>query len=314
MNARHIIAFLLTLAIFLTAAVHPSSAKMTLRAAEEEEPQLTPEEEREARDIALQFSERLKTKSDIGPVIDELFVSDFSERLRHSPSDSMPMAFLVKSLALTASRDELRRYYVAYMNFHLLVYRQIEVTMYLREQAGEDNTEWGPEDALTPEMINVLLSDPTIAEIAKELKEDEKDERGKEDDGNQPAQGGDSSQAAGATTQAEADDGEAPEDSEMHIIKNYRQLESVSLALEKTSELMRQRLAGLPSIPPKLLTGDEAQSQQDSSKPNLTSLPGEFYGYPKDTPVIHLDIMPFCFSLIKINGHLKILSATIHID
>jgi hypothetical protein len=319
MNARHIIAFLLALAILFTAAVHPSSAtSAAVVKEEEEETPLTPEEIVEARDVALRFNDRLKMTNDVGSVVDTMFVSDFSERLRHAPRERMPIAFLDRSLLPTASRDELRRYYVAFLNFYLLMYRLFEVTDKLREQAGgKDNTDWGIEHELTPQIINILMSDPVIAQLAKDLKEDEKDESAKEDDGSQPAKSGDSSQAASTATQADVANADDTADSEMQIIKTHKQLESVSATLEKAIVLMRQRLASLPAIAPEPSTGDAQESKHDSTEPYLPTIDGSFYGYyghPQGTRIIQIDALPFCLALVKTDGRLKILSAAIYVD
>jgi hypothetical protein len=318
MNARHIIAFLLALAILFPAAVHPSGAtSAAVVKEEEEETPLTPEEIVEARDVAQKFNDRLEMTNDVGAVVDTMFVSDFSERLRQAPRDRLPIAFLDRSLLQTASRDELRRYYVAFLNFTLLINRLSDVTDKLREQVGKDNTVQGIEDELSPQIINILMSDPIIAELAKDLKEDEKDESAKEDDGNQPAESGDSSQAQSAKTQDDSGNADHTADDEIQIIKTHKQLESVSSTLEKAIVLMRQRLATLPAIAPEPSTSEAEESQHESPTPYVPTIDGSFYGYygyPQGTRVIQIDALPFCLALVKTDGRLKILSAAIYVD
>lgn len=314
MNARHIIAFLLALAILFPAAVHPAGATSAAVVKEEEETPLTPEEIVEARDVAQKFNDRLEMTNDVGSVVDTMFVSDFSERLRHSPRERIPVAFLGKNLVQAASRDELRRYYVAFINFYLLTYRLSEVTVKLREQAGKDNADWGVEDVFTPEMLNVLTSDPIIAELVKEMKEDEKDESAKEDDRSQPATSGDSAQAPSAKTQADVANADDTADSEMQIIKTRKQLEGVSSTLEKAVVLMRQRLASFPAIAPEPSTAEAEKSQPEPPTPYVPTIDGRFYGYPQGTRVIQIDAQPFYLALVKTDGRLKILSAAVYVD
>jgi hypothetical protein len=311
MNARHIIAFLLVLAISLATAVHPSNARASLRTNSEDEPKLTPTEEREASDVARHFSERLKETNDVGPIVDEMFVSDYSERLRQSTLDSLPLAFLDKSLIAKISRDELRRYYVVALNFYLLANRLTERATALKKQADDDE-EVDLEDVITPEMMSVLLSDPTIAGFIQELKkDDEEDGRAKKDDSHQPAESGDSPQAASATT--EADDNNRTKTDEIGIIKDASALNGISGTAEKVNELMRKRLATMPAIAQASPDSEDADSQ-DSPKPDLTRLDEGEYGYPEGTQVIHVNVMPFCLYLIKTGGQLKILSASVYVD
>ncbi|MBD0325403.1 MAG: hypothetical protein ICV68_03175 [Pyrinomonadaceae bacterium] len=310
MNARHIISFLLILAISLATAVQPTGARAgSLRAAIEEELRLTAEEELEARELAARFMERFQATHDLGPIIDEMFVKDFTARLRQSPSGWLPWAFLDKSLVATASPVELRRYYVASMNFYVL-YGEISATAAkLRKQLEDDEDELAFYDVMTPEIINVLLSDPVIAELFKDMNKDEEDGTAKEEDGNQPSQGGDSTPSANPTT--EARDDSAPKKNEMGIIKTSHQLSGVSTTLEKTNELMRRRLASLPLVAP---SSDDTESQKYSPPFDPAILDEGEYGYPQGTQAIHVNLLPFSIHIIREQGQLKLLSVSIYVD
>ena len=61
-------------------------------------------------------------------------------------------------------------------------------------------------------------------------------------------------------------------------------------------------------------SGGDKESKDDLAKPDLTSLNEGEFGLPRGTPAIHLDILPYCLHLIKIDGHLKILSVSIYVD
>jgi hypothetical protein len=312
MNARHIISFLLIVAISLATAVHPQGAraKSLRRASSSDEARLRPDEELEARELAARFVERLKTTHDIGPIVDEMFVNDFTARLRQSPSGWLPWVFLDKALVTTASPVELRRYYVASLNFYSLFY-EISATMakFRKQVEDDDEDELKFEDALTPEILNVLLSDPVIAELAKDIKKDEKDATAKEEDGNQPSQGRDSTPSANPAT--EARDDSAAEKNEMGIIKNSPQLNGVSTTLEKTCELMRKRLASLPTVAP---GNDDTESRQAPPAFDPVSLDEGEYGYPQGTQAIHVNLLPFSLHIIRDQGQLKLLTVSIYVD
>ncbi|HEX7999773.1 MAG TPA: hypothetical protein VF528_15405 [Pyrinomonadaceae bacterium] len=311
MNARHIISFLLILAISLATAVHPEGTRAkNLRAvAFKDEVRLTPEEELEARELAARFVERLKTTHDIGPIVDEMFVNDFTARLRQSPPGWLPWVFLDKALVATASPAELRRYYVASLNFYTLFYEISRTVAKLRQQTEGDEDELDFHNALTPEILNVLLSDPVIAELAKDIKKDEKDATAKEEDGNQPPQGRDSTPPANPTT--EAGDDSAAGKNEMEIIKNSRQLNGVSTTLEKTCELMRKRLATLPIVAP---NNDDTDTRQARPAFDPVTLDEGEYGYPQGTQAIHVNLLPFSIHIIRDQGQLKLLTVSIYVD
>lgn len=313
MKAHRIISFLLVIAISLATAVHPSGVRASLRTDSEDEPKLSAQEAQEARDIATRFSERLNETNDFGPLVNELFVSDFSQRLRQAPTNSLPWALLDKKLIAQASPDELRRSYFAGMNFYALTFRLYEAAERQRMQATDENeSEVSFGDVLSPEVLGVLLSDPTLKKLVELANEEESNEHPKEDDSGQPAESGNPAQAEGAA--AEADNEDATEKDEIGIVKSLSQLDSILTTLEKANGLMRQQLASMLFISPVLLDVDESKHEPELQNLRLTTLDEGEYGYPKNTPVIHVDVMPFCLHLIRENRQLKIISALIYVD
>jgi hypothetical protein len=316
MRARITISLLLIIAVAITIAGRPSTESQSSRTASGDEQRLTPEEEQEARTLVEHFNERLQATSDIGPLVDEMFIKDFSERLRQAHAGGVFWVFLNKSVIASASSDELLRYYIASMNSFQLYFSLYEVLERSRKQSEDKEEELKPKDVLSPEIISVLLSDPTLAALVKEAEEEDEDDRAKEDDSNQSAENGDSAQAASTTAEAAATT--ATKKDENEIIKSVAQLNSISATLEKANELMRKRLASQLSILPTLLNNEDAEnqpgSQQDALRFNLTTLDEGEFGYPKGTQVIHVDALPYCLHLIRIDGQLKILSATIYVD
>jgi hypothetical protein len=78
------------ISLFLTLVALLAAAPARATAAEE----LTEDEAREARELAKQFEERISETGDVGPLVSDLFVADFAERLRHE-REQTPMKSLL---------------------------------------------------------------------------------------------------------------------------------------------------------------------------------------------------------------------------
>ena len=312
MKARLIIVLLLAVVMLTASPFHPASARISPRVDAEEESKLNPEEEREARELAARFTERWQTTSDFQQMMDEIFVQDFSERLWRAPTGEMPWCFLDKNVIAYAGRDELRRYYIASMNFYGLYFRLYEATEELR-QSSETDVESRATDVLSPEVMNLLLSDPTLAQLQRMYSEDYEHENTKEAESGQPAPSVDSSQAASATPQADGG-GSNEEASEEGMIKSLPQMNSYTTTLEKANELLRKRLASLTPITPTPANGDDTKSEKDSLEIYPTTLDEGEYNFHEGMPVVRLKLLPFTLTLIKTGGRFKILSAAIYVD
>lgn len=295
---RVLAAFLLVMT--LATSGHPLTARQNPPVFRAEEEQLSPEEEQEARTLVARFEERLLASNDFGQIAGELFVEDFSERLRRAPVNTIPWYFLDKSLIAYADPAALRRHYIAWMNYYGLVLRIYEVSKALKQQSEGNDDDAKIKEVITPEVFNLLLSDPTLAVFAHAMGGDEEYERAKGDESSQPA----------AAT-AEADPDGTTEADEAGVIRNVWQLNDVSSTLEKANELLRKHLAAMPSPPSGV---DEKKSRQKQQEIYLTSLDEDEYGYPTDTPVIQANTLGFCLQLIKRDGRLKILSVVLYVD
>ncbi|HWT01981.1 MAG TPA: hypothetical protein VN256_17160 [Pyrinomonadaceae bacterium] len=114
MKRRLLIIFLLVAAL---ANVTPAAAGSA--AGDTADEQLTAEEERETNELARRFIRRMGETNDVAPVADELFAADFLDR-HLGAADDEPLIFISRSLARRLARDEVRRYYVAGINFWYL--------------------------------------------------------------------------------------------------------------------------------------------------------------------------------------------------
>lgn len=311
MRMRLVTVWLLILAMISMAGGHPSGNGN--RRAGRQERILTPQEEEEARAIAQRFKERWQEKNDFGQIMDELFVHDFRERLWQVPHEELPWLLVDKKLFAYASSKELQRYYIAGTNFLGLFFNLHVAAGALRKQAKNSEDDLEMAEILSPEIIDVVLSNETFRKL-KDLSEEEgSDEQTKEDDDRQPAERSDSAPVAGATA-ATANMGQSTEQSEDAVIETLAQLNDASATLEKATELMRKRLADLSRKAPAKSAKSDKESESDAPDPSLSSFDEDRYGYSKDMPVIYIEVFPFYLHLVKIDGHLKILSASIGID
>jgi hypothetical protein len=167
------------LALLLTAApLRVTRAQADAPAAPGE---MTDEEEREARSLALRFMKRLRETDDFAPLVGEFFHEDFAERLRGAAlavpeggEDDFLFAF-DRAVLRRADAAALRRGYVAMMNFWnqeellgdaALDYANLECGL-----AGEKRPcGWGrhfqlQREAIPAEAFRVASGDPLFEEL-----------------------------------------------------------------------------------------------------------------------------------------------------
>lgn len=306
--------FSLLLVAALAAGARPSPAGLNAPAAPDDEQQLSPEEEREARALLARFKGRLRETNDFGPILDELFVGDFRERLWQVPRDWLPWGFLDELLAVNSDRAALRRHYLAWMNFYALVYKLSEAARALKKEAGGDGEdEVKAKDIFSPEIVEVLAGDPTLAKFSDAFT-DEEDERSAQRGDESAADNSPSEDARAAA--AGVDAGVEGGEDDGVLIRTPRQLEEVSSTLEKANELTRKRLAdmaaALPASPP--ASPGKEEGEEDSTPLSPETLDEDEYGFPAGTPVIHAEVAPFCVFLVRIDGRLRIMAVALYTD
>lgn len=278
---------ILTLAALATAFPLQSPPRPPL---DRDEEKLTPEEEREARQVAALFLKRWQETEDIGPLMEEFFVPDFADRLRHEPQ-VLYLAEIRRELLVTENRDELERHYVAMTNFVRLVFRLYEVHEAMGPSSEEQD---GPElyEVIPAGVWNLLRSNPTTyALLAEEMGEKI---RGQE----------------------EAQEEEMAKGEEAKTIKTIEQLHRLTATLEQASLLLRDHLKTLRSTLPAKEGSREEKGDADSHRaetsdplsPRLTILGSDFYDYPPGTRLIYFHILMFRVDLVRVGQHLKVLS------
>ncbi|MBA3806003.1 MAG: hypothetical protein H0X14_09875, partial [Acidobacteria bacterium] len=256
--------------------------------------QITPEEEREARELAALLTRRWRETEDIAPLINEFFVSDFADRLRHEP-ELFLFTELKEEQLTPEDRDDLLRHYIAMSNFLHLMVRVYEVHWPLAKSAKEGE-EPDLEKMLPANVLDVIKSDPTLSAIYAE-------ETGEK---------------------AEAPNQSEETSAEERSVNTIERLRGLTNALERAVALLRDYVKTLPSslTASELMMMKEQESDKDSEsaenddplRPHLHILSEDFYGYSSGTRLICINILPFHLDLVRAGQNLKVVSIYIQGD
>lgn len=179
MQARAVITLLLILCLCAT----PVEARPRL-AQEDASARITPEEEREARELAALFARRFRETLDIEPLMGEMFLDDFSRRLQYEAGKSPGFA-IEHNAASQLTEAEFRRFYVSFVNFGSLAIHVTYVGVSSGEVAvGDDvNDDAGNlrmEDIIPPEVAEAFKSDAEISAVLPFSKNVSLDDEGRE--------------------------------------------------------------------------------------------------------------------------------------
>jgi hypothetical protein len=289
---------------------------------------LTPEEEREARALAKDFIERLEKSEDVTPLVKDLYVTDFAERLRGDMDTVFPLA-ATPEVAAQLSSDEILHAYAASINCVFL--GAVHYMEILRRHANERAKRGEPrnsdadldvtiEELFPPKLIELIQSDPALAAmLAAEIKEQAEESATKED-----------SSLIEPSAPKEADrDEDSQKSSSPEAFLPFRSVEQMrhytSLA-EQGVALIRDHINSIPKEerPPALetwhklvndSTDEEVDANEDMIKPRLDTLTYEFRGYPAGTRLIDVTIMMFYMVMVRdADGGLKVLDFHLYLD
>jgi hypothetical protein len=296
MNLRTLIALLLTLVLtFSASGFQQSQEEETV--AKESDRKLTPDEEREARELAARFVKRWEETEDLGPLINEFFVQDFAERLHYEPQLLYFGEIKKDEKSILESSADLRRHYVAMTDFLRLLIRLQEIyAPILKSEEGQ--SEMDLKHLLPPGIWEVFRSNPTMkAVMSEELGEKAED-------------------------QSEVSDQGTEDQANPKVIKNLEELRQLTNTLEQAVTLLRAHLKTLPLtlsthetiINQQNNTQSSGSEEDDPLMPRAHLLNEDLYGYPKGTRVICLNIMLFHIDLVRVNDRLKVLSLYIQTD
>ncbi|HEX8775911.1 MAG TPA: hypothetical protein VF735_20225 [Pyrinomonadaceae bacterium] len=297
MKLRPLITLLLTVTLMVNATALAAQNEQDETPANKDVDKITAQEEREALELTARLTKRWQETEDIGPLIDEFYVSDFTQRLRHEPE----LIFLaqLKKEQLTPEADlDLRRHYVAVTNFLHLMLRLYAVHETIR--STDDERDVNVREIIPAEVWNVFESNPTL----KALMDEETGDK------------------ANGAAEPEGQQQETEDRAEEKGIKTIEQLRVLTTALEQAVVLLRAHIRTLPLTLPadELIRSKRSESDaytneadhENLLKPYSYTLGEEYYGYPAGTRLICASLLPFHIDLVRVGQHLKVLS--IHIE
>lgn len=301
------------LSLFLTLVTLLAAAPTRVSAATE----LTDEDEREARELAVSFVKRLREADDFGPPVKEFFTEDFEQRvkqfIRDAPPDDSEGGFPVpfdRALLLRAEAGELRRLYVAMMNFwnqldlmHRAAwdYAVVEYRTVGRDATDEHAEAWArhtevAKKAVPDEAFRVAESDPLLNMAFGLVRDDYSD----------------SDSGAGGEENLEEDKAKFKAVS----IHDAARLRSFVEKLERCVALMREGVAKLRSDAKSLaaahvVKGNAAAANSDEFKVyhlDDKTLEAAAFGLPSGALLIQARIFPFELAMTRVEGRLRILA------
>lgn len=276
-----------------------------------EEQGLTAEEEREAIQVAERFVKDFEEKNDPSSLIAELYVKDFDARLRRDPDSFIYLAKVEPEVIAKASDAELRRLYIASLNFiygNGLLYG---ISLYNHKlKGGADDGDDAPplREVLPPAVSAVLKSDPLMAALIAEDEENERERKGE------------TPSAQEQTT----DDGSGKEAlADGPEIRSLERLRAFLSTLERAAMLTREHLrtvqgpSGWKELSDALrVFGTEMDDDVgcEGLCPRVHTLKEEFFGSPKGTRLICVNVMAFHMDLVRTGGRLRILNVYMRDD
>jgi hypothetical protein len=300
----------LTLLLLVAATVQSASPPLVVEPgppAAPRETELAPEEEREARALAVRFMQRLKATDDFGPLVDEFFVGDFPERfkrlLKEKRVKDEDLGVFTLRVLLRASHNDLRRAYIALLNF----FNQNDL---LNDAAKSDVavangiSDWSElfspraetlrwkvtEDALTPEFFATVRSDPALVAFA------------------------------GLFLMPEAESNEAiAKELGGYRIRTLAQFRRSTARLEKCAGLMKAAVRKLRDAQKILGPPPQAISGRDRDKYLIykfwaSALESDSAGYPAGTHLVVARIFPFEMQMIRQGGQFRMLAVYPDLD
>ena len=297
-KGRTLIAKLLIVLLATTGcfAASPSAAQDFSDATE-----ITAEEKREVMEVAERFVRRMQETNDLSPLIGEMFVADYAERLRQQAVNVNESLFwMSKSVAVKASREEIARYSLALNNcaylggLLLLRYKLAHPEDEENERGDDEEAMAYFKKALPPDILQLSETDALLKGLFEEDAPTVGQVERSDADDDVPVQ------------QFDADDGE--------LIRSIEGLRGFTSTLELGAILARKHLGAL-SVKPSLMdrhkgANDEAnwEAERDRMKPRAWTLAKEFYGYPKDTRIFCANVLIYHMDLVRVDGKVKVLA------
>lgn len=278
-----------------------------------EERELSPEEESEAKELAVRLMKRLRETGDFGPVVSEFVVDDFAERLRKLARAEQPESeiFFVceREVILRAGDEDLRRVYVALLNFwhwqELLGdaawnYVKVEYKIDGRD-ALQDDGAWGrrrelQKAAIPREALRVAEGEPLLDAFMRFVRRDDDDPE--------------------AETEEEVEAQQAK--IRAAVVRDAARLRDFTDKLERCVALLREGAESLRSDLKSLAAAHVVSDNPDDYGPRPgdpfhvyhlegDTLRDDAFGLPEGTFLIRARIRPYEIAMARLDGRLQVL-------
>lgn len=261
---------------------------------------LTPEEDKEARQLVQAIEEGLQTNGDFAQLINKYFLSDFATRLKAEGANSFLFLTIEDSLTERLNSEQVLRSYTAQMTFLTLMFRHELNKRVSRHLAGkaDDNNDESLANMFPSNVKEVFMANPTYAKMFE-------DERRQEEQGQVE---GDSTPVSEASSK---------EDIKIETVEQlYSHLETVEQANAEFRLHLKTNSKMSWADGQKLLRQNrddenesDASQDTDSFELRVTKVERDnFYGYPKGTRIICTEVLAFHMDLIEADGHLQVLA------
>lgn len=312
MKYQRIVVALLQL-VLVTTATAQQPAKEKVR-------ELSVAEEREARALAEDFIARFEASGDIATLL-PMFTSDFRKRLRYVGGDlASPIAQINEAVINHASEEDLLRCYAESINFSYLVARHYGAALWLRKQAGRDDSDHHDhltfKDVLPAEVITLLQSDPVIRngflreEQASDSKNDDNESLSRES----PPDGSTQNESLSESTTSASQKSEPPDaEGEDYSIKTVAELNNYIRTLQQTNSILRKSARSLVTVNAVAKAFRELESAgkptaegEDLLNPRPFVLSDEWLNYPARQRFICIDALLFHMDLVRVEGRLQV--------
>ena len=159
---KHLVSSLIIICLLLSGEAAAQSIRRT------EKPQATSAEEKEARDLAIKFTLLFAEAQDLTPIIKDFYFTDFVERYKRSKTEALDAKHIdlyfapgleYSSQLLTADSKDWESFYIATNNFLLLGF------ISGLKAYSNDTRDLGASDLYPPEVIDLLHTNPTLANM-----------------------------------------------------------------------------------------------------------------------------------------------------
>lgn len=289
--------------------------------AEEHDARPTPEEEREARNLALLFLARARLTGDLGFAARELLVEDFAGRLQRElvVGANFFDDFFDKRLAEQARPEELSRFYWSLLNFVSAGRTHLRVREDDEDKEREKDT---LDEAFPPQVARVIERNDALAALVNKAWGITKMV---EPEGDGAASPRAVRVSAGRPARAPAAGGrkeESPQKESDSLIRNVRELAAFTADAEEALKKLREHRAAHAETGAREAgakggrKSEGAEAEDTAGPPEVTILGDSYYGFPAKTRLICVDVTPaggvatFHLDFVAVNGKLRLLTVT----